>query len=119
MEKTLYERVGGFATVSRIVFELYEQLLEDDDLGPFFDDVDMRKLIDHQTKFVSSLTGGPASFTDKHLEMAHKHMDISDAHFDRLKEIVAEILADFSLGEDDIQTVLSAFEQRRSLLVKV
>ena len=67
MKQTPFERYGGFATVSRIVMSLYDRLLEDDEVGPFFDDVDMPKLIDHQTKFVSSLMGGPASFTDEHI----------------------------------------------------
>lgn len=97
---------------------LYDKLLDDDDVGPFFDDVDMPKLIDHQTKFVSSLMGGPASFTDTHIENAHKHMSIHDAHFDRLKELIDETLTEFDVEDEDIKTVLAAFEQRRCLLIE-
>ena len=97
---------------------LYEKLLDDDDVGPFFDDVDMPKLIDHQTKFVSSLMGGPASFTDTHIQNAHKHMTIYDAHFDRLKDLITETLNEFGVDEEDVDTVLAAFEQRRCLLVE-
>lgn len=118
MEKALFDKYGGFSTVSKIVLSLYDRLLEDDDVGPFFDDVDMPRLIDHQTKFVSSLMGGPASFTDDHIERAHSHMDIDHLHFDKLKAIVSETLADFDVAEDDIKTVLSAFEDRRALLVE-
>lgn len=118
MEKSLYEKYGGFSTVSKIVMTLYDKLLDDDDVGPFFDDVDMPRLIDHQTKFVSSLMGGPASFTDKHIENAHKHLTIHDAHFNRLKELIDETLTEFSVEDEDIQTVLAAFEQRRSLLIE-
>ncbi|WP_193140943.1 truncated hemoglobin [Meridianimarinicoccus sp. MJW13] len=118
MEKTLYDKYGGFSTVSRIVMSLYDKLLEDDDLGPFFDDVDMPKLIDHQTKFVASLMGGPASFTDTHIERAHRNMTIADSHFDQLKTLVDNTLAEFDVEAEDIQTVLGAFESRRNLLVK-
>lgn len=118
MEKTLYDKYGGFSTVSRIVMSLYDKLLDDDDLGPFFDDVDMPKLIDHQTKFVASLMGGPASFTDTHIERAHHSMTIADAHFDRLKALVADTLSEFGVEAEDIQAVLGAFEARRKLLVK-
>lgn len=118
MEKSLYEKYGGFSTVSKIVMTLYDKLLDDDDVGPFFDDVDMPKLIDHQTKFVSSLMGGPASFTDTHIENAHKHLTIYAAHFDRLKELIEETLDGFSVDEEDIETVLAAFEQRRQLLIE-
>ncbi len=118
MEKSLYEKYGGFSTVSKIVMTLYDRLLDDDDVGPFFDDVDMPKLIDHQTKFVSSLMGGPASFTDTHIQNAHKHMTILDAHFDQLKVLIAETLTEFGVEDEDIQTVLAAFEQRRGLLIE-
>lgn len=118
LEKTLYEKYGGFSTISKIVMTLYDKLLDDDDVGPFFDDVDMPKLIDHQTKFVSSLMGGPASFTDTHIQNAHRNLTIYAAHFDRLKELIDETLTEFSVDGEDIQTVLAAFEQRRGLLVE-
>ncbi|MEM8629735.1 MAG: group 1 truncated hemoglobin [Pseudomonadota bacterium] len=118
MEKTLFDKYGGFSTVSRIVMTLYDRLLEDDDVGPFFDDVDLPKLIDHQTKFVSSLMGGPASFTDSHIAAAHRHLTIEHVHFERLKELVTETLKEFSVDPEDIDTVLGAFEERRGLLIK-
>ena len=118
MTKTPYEKYGGFSTVSRIVMRLYDKLLDDDDVGPFFDDVDMPKLIDHQTKFVSSLMGGPASFSDTHIANAHKGLTIHDDHFDRLKELIQETLDEFSVDPEDAAAVLGAFEARRGLLVE-
>ncbi len=118
MEKTLFDKYGGFSTVSKIVMTLYDKLLDDDDVGPFFDDVDMPKLIDHQTKFVSSLMGGPASFTDTHIKNAHRHLTILDDHFDKLKELIEETLTGFGVEAEDIETVLGAFEQRRNLLIE-
>lgn len=118
METSIFDKYGGFSTVSRIVLRLYDRLLEDDDIGPFFDDVDLPRLIDHQTKFVSSLMGGPASFSDDHLVRAHARFDIRDAHFDRLEALVVETLEEFSLETTDIETVVAAFEARRSLLTR-
>lgn len=117
MEKTLFDKYGGFSAISKIVLSLYDRLLEDDDVGPFFDDVDMPRLIDHQTKFVSSLMGGPASFTDDHIARAHRGMVIENHHFDRLKAMVSETLSDFDVTPDDIATILAAFEKRRPLLI--
>ncbi|MEL7258101.1 MAG: group 1 truncated hemoglobin [Pseudomonadota bacterium] len=118
MEKSLFDKYGGFSTVSKIVLTLYDRLLEDDDVGPFFDDVDLSRLIDHQTKFVSSLMGGPASFTDDHIERAHRGMQIEDHQFDRLKEIVEQVLSDFEVEETDIGTIVGAFEARRDILIE-
>lgn len=118
MSQSLYEKYGGFATVSRIVMRLYDQILDDDDLGPFFDDTEMPKLIDHQTKFIASLMGGPASFTDAHIMGAHRGLDINDLHFDRLKELVAGTLEEFGVETEDANQVLAAIETRRAVLVK-
>ena len=118
MEKTIFEKYGGFSTISRVVMSFYDRMLEDDDVGPFFDDVDLPSLIDHQTKFISSIMGGPASFSDEHIAGAHKHLVIYDFHFDRLKELVHETLSDFDIAPEDIETVLDAFEQRRSMIVR-
>lgn len=118
MTQSLYDKYGGFATVSRIVMRLYDRILDDDDLGPFFDDTDMPKLIDHQTKFVASLMGGPASFTDAHITGAHRHMDIRDLHFDRLKELVGETFEEFGVNAADAETILDEIEARRASLVK-
>lgn len=115
---TPYEKYGGFSTVSRIVMRLYDRILDDDDIGPFFDDVDMPKLIDHQTKFVSALMGGPASFTDTHIERAHRNMTILEHHFDKLSLLLTETLNEFEVEAEDAAAVLGAFEARRPLLVE-
>lgn len=118
MNQSIYEKYGGFKTVSRIVMRLYDQILADDDIGPFFDDIDMPRLIDHQTKFVASLMGGPASFTDAHLIGAHRDLEISNHHFDRLVALVGETLEEFDVEEADNIAVQDAIEARRSILVK-
>ena len=118
MSQSLYDKYGGFSTVSRIVLSLYESILDDEDLGPFFDDIDMPNLIDHQTKFIASLMGGPASFTDAHIAGAHRKLNISDDHFDRLKELVDGTLSEFGVAEDDAALILGQIEARRAVLVK-
>lgn len=118
MEKSLFDKYGGFSTISKIVLTFYDRMIEDDDVGPFFDDIDLSKLIDHQTKFISSLMGGPATFSDDHIERAHKHMVIKNYHFDRLKEIVAQTLTDFDVTPNDVDVIVAGFEKRRVLLVE-
>lgn len=117
MSDTLFDKYGGFSKVSRIVLAFYDKMLDDDDLGPFFDDIDLPKLMDHQTKFISSLLGGPASFSDAHLVRAHRALDITDAHFDTLKILLSKTLNEFSVEPADIETIMGAIEARRELLI--
>jgi len=118
MEQSLFEKYGGFAKVSKIVLALYNRVIEDDEIGPFFDNVDMSRIVDHQTKFVSSLLGGPASFSDDQIARMHNHLAISNEHFERLKEILFATLAEHGMEPSDIEFVVNAFDQRRNLVVE-
>lgn len=118
MEQTLFNKYGGFARVSRIVLELYGRLLEDDDLGPFFEDVEMARVVDHQTKFVAALLGGPASYTDEQIRRMHAHLEIRAVHFETLKAILAATLADHAMEPADVAAVVDAFEARRMPVVE-
>jgi len=113
MTQSIYEKYGGFGSVNRIVMSFYDTLLDHDELGEYFDDVDMKALIDHQTKFISSLLGGPVSFQDEHLRQAHARLNITAAHFDEMKRVLAETLLDHAVEQTDVDTVIDAVEQRR------
>lgn len=118
MAQTLYEKYGGFGSISKVVMDFYDRLLDSDDVGPFFDNVDMKKLIDHQTKFVASLLGGPADFAEERLEQAHKHLNIGGDDFDAMKRLLDETLADHGFEEADRAAVLAEIEARRGVIVK-
>ncbi|WP_347311669.1 group I truncated hemoglobin [Defluviimonas sp. SAOS-178_SWC] len=118
MQKSLFEKYGGFSVVSRIVLDLYDRLLDDDDVGPFFDEVEMARIVDHQTKFVSSLMGGPASYTDDQIEKMHARLTITNAHFDTLQGILRQTLLDHGVSEEDADAITASFEARRKLVVE-
>ena len=46
---SLYDRLGGFKTVRKIISDFYDRVLDEDDLSPHFAETDMASLIDHQT----------------------------------------------------------------------
>ena len=118
MQKSLFEKYGGFSVISKIVLDLYDRLLDDDDVGPFFDEVEMARIVDHQTKFVSSLMGGPASYTDDQIEKMHARLTITNAHFDTLQAILQQTLLDHGVSEDDAEVITALFEGRRKLVVE-
>lgn len=102
VKTSLFERVGGFARVRLIVSDFYDRILDSETLRPHFEDIDVRRLIDHQTKFVSALMGGPASFTNEHLTRAHAHLGITPEEYEELTEVFRETLEDHELPEADI-----------------
>lgn len=117
MAQTLYEKYGGFAAISRIVLDFYERALDSDEIGDYFEDVDMAKLVDHQTKFVSSLLGGPASYSDEQLRQIHVHLRIGDDDYSEMIEVFTDTLIDNGVSRDDAAAVVSEFEARRKYIV--
>lgn len=117
VSQTIYEKYGGFKTISRVVMSFYEMALESDQIGDYFDDIDLPRLIDHQTKFVSSLVGGPASFSDDRIEAVHRHLNISHSDFDEMATLFGEALALHGMSESDINTALGAIEDKRAIIV--
>ncbi|HSL77281.1 MAG TPA: group 1 truncated hemoglobin, partial [Candidatus Limnocylindrales bacterium] len=104
-------------TVSRIVSSFYDNVLRSEMLEPYFEHVDMRRLIDHQTKFVAFLMGGPASYTDEHLRLAHARLGIDSAAFDRMTALMRETLEDFRMADRDVDSVIGQMRARRDLIV--
>ena len=117
MASTIFERYGGFASVSRIVSAFYDKALDSPILAPYFESVDMRRLIDHQTKFIASLMGGPASYSDIELKRLHEHLDISENAFNEMAKLLAETLEDFDVEDRDVGTVVQEIRDRKRFIV--
>ena len=117
MDETLYQKYGGFGAISRVVMDFYDRLLDSESVGDFFDDVDMKRLIDHQTKFIAYLLGGPADYTGERLEQLHGHLNIGGSDFDEMKSILEATLKDHGFEDGDCGTVMDAIEGHRSLIV--
>ncbi len=117
MAQSMFIRIGGFATVSRVVMDFYDRILDSEKAGDFFDGVDIDKMVDHQTKFISSLMGGPSAHTNEQLRRAHARLNIDNESFDEMVEILCGTLKDHNLDSDDIAVVRHELESRRSLIV--
>ena len=70
---TMFERYGGLAFVTRFVLSFYDRVLASVRLAPFFANSDMQRLVEHQAKFISSVMGGPTSYSNAVLREVHEH----------------------------------------------
>lgn len=114
----LFDKYGGLRVLRAVIIDFYDRVLDSDVVGHFFEDVDIAKLIDHQTKFFTSVLGGPAEFADQRLANAHRHLNVTHSHFDEITGILADTLADAGFAQNDLNITLSAVEARRSLIVR-
>jgi len=119
MAKTLFEKYGGFSTISLLVSKFYDKVTEDDELSPYFDQVDMAKLIQHQTDFIGMVMGAPANqYTGRELAEAHKRLRIEPAHFEKVGALLQETLTEGGVEEYDIQTLMSVVAKTRPDVIR-
>jgi len=117
MSASLFEHYGGFAKISRVVSEFYDRMLDSPNMARFFENTNMRRQVDHQTKFIASLMGGPASFSDEALERAHARLGIDQAAFEEMLAILCETLEDFEFDDSDIKTVAAEMRSRSRYVI--
>ena len=117
MSKALFDKYGGFKSISRIVMDFYDKVLDSDRIGDFFDGIDMPKLIDHQTKFIAALLGGPVSYSDERLRRAHASLDLTHEDFDEIRMLLNETLTEHGFSAHDIETVMIEIESRRTSIL--
>ncbi|MGE0745723.1 MAG: group 1 truncated hemoglobin [Rhodospirillales bacterium] len=117
MASTVFERCGGFATVRRVVSAFYDRVLDSPTLSPHFEAIEMKTLIDHQTKFIASVMGGPASFSDEALKRAHARLGISRAEFEEIVGLLRETLEDFDVSAGDVAQVIGEVRRREPVIV--
>jgi hemoglobin len=114
---SIYERVGGFSAVRKVVSAFYDKALESELIAHHFEEIEMPKLIDHQTRFISFLMGGPASYTDEHIEHVHEKLGITLEEFDEMIELLSETLEDFDFGSEDVARIGQELRKREPAIV--
>ncbi len=71
---TLYERVRGNSAVAAVVNLLYDRIIDDPLLLPFFDGIDVRRQKSKQVAFLSTVFSGPTRHSGQDLRQAHSHL---------------------------------------------
>lgn len=97
--------------------DFYDRILDSEKAGDFFDGVDIDKMVDHQTKFISSLMGGPSAHSNEQLRRSHVKLNIDDESFDEMVDILCGTLKDHGIGAEDVASIRYELESRRSLIV--
>ena len=116
MSTSIYDQLGGFTSIRKLVSAFYDRVLEEESLTSFFEKTDMAALVDHQTKFISTLLGGPASYTKDQLEQIHAGMGIGNGHFDLVVELLLETFEDGGIDDEHTQTVTEKVREYRSVI---
>ncbi len=106
-EKSVYEKLGGADAIDAAVDIFYRKVLADDRINQFFDTVDMESQHKKQKAFMTMAFGGPNNYTGKDMREAHKHMNLTEEHFNAVAECLVGTLKDLNVPQEDIDSVVT------------
>ncbi len=117
-EPSIYEALGGEATLVVAVPTFYEKVQADERVSHFFEHLDMRAQSEKQLAFMCRAFGGPEAYRGRDLAEAHaelvKSKGLGDEHFDAIVELLAETLSELGVVPALAERVLTAVESFRS-----
>jgi len=114
---SLYEQLGGAPAIQAATEVFYRKVLQDEELAPFFDDIDMDAQIGKQAAFLTMVTGGPNAYTGRDMRSAHARLQskgISDRHVDLVIKHLGDTLKELGVSDELIQVVANTAESVRN-----
>jgi hemoglobin len=104
---SVFEQIGGSAAVDAAVDIFYRRVLNDPSISHFFDTVDMDRQIGKQKAFLTMAFGGPNNYTGKDMRNAHKHMNLTEEHFNAVAGHLQGTLQELNVPQNLINDVLN------------
>jgi len=102
MNTSLYDEIGGHATLSRVHKIFYDKVYAHPWIGKFFEGFNQQVIEDHQSSFMGEKFGGPA-YRGKPLRQVHENMyitqDLADLRHELLRESLIEAQVPDNLTE--------------------
>lgn len=117
MADTLFDKYGGFDTLSAVVANFYDKVLDSDALKHYFENTNMERLMGHQTKFIAKALGGPDEYKGGNLKAVHARFNITNDHFDEVVELMGEALEEAGVEEQDIGLIAHTVNSLRDQIV--
>lgn len=124
-EKSLYERLGGVKPISLVVDDFIDRLVGDEMLNQNPMIVAGREnspdpyLKFRVTNMVCQATGGPCEYTGMGMKQSHKHLNITEAEWQRMRELFKETLDKFQVPEQEQQELFDIVESTKADIVTV
>ncbi len=110
MEKSLYERLGGYEAISAVVNDFAGKLFTDPEVGSFFKGMgtDTRKsFIQKNINLVCNVTGGPCKVISRAAKTVHAGLGITEADFDVVANHLVDTLDSFKVPAREKEELLS------------
>ncbi|HEX5906346.1 MAG TPA: group 1 truncated hemoglobin [Propionibacteriaceae bacterium] len=113
-----YDAIGGGPAVSAVVNDFYVRVLDDPQLAPYFEGVDIPRLKRHQVLLVTQVLGGPDNYEGRSLDEAHEHLDVDHDDFAAVASHLTAAMNAAGVPEDIVIRAIAAVSATEPDIVK-
>ncbi len=121
MEKSLYERLGGYEAISAVVNDFAGKLFIDPKVGTFFKGMgtDTRKsFVQKNINLVCNVTGGPCKVISRRAKTVHGGLGITEEDFNVVAQHLVDTLDKFKVPAKEKQELLSIIDTLKPDIVE-
>jgi hemoglobin len=105
--QSVYAEIGGREAIEAVVDDFYDRVLNDEQLVGYFDSFDMAELHAHQVQFISSVAGGPVSYTGGEMREVHAPLGIEQADFDAVATYLDRALRENGVCDEYVDAIMA------------
>jgi hemoglobin len=120
-ESSLYQRIGGYDVIAKVIDDLFTQMRADPRFGRFGigRSLDSRKRAQQLTvEQICALAGGPCYYTGRGMKDSHAGLNITRAEWDANLEMTRQALRKNGVASREEAEFLSLFERYRNDIVE-
>ena len=96
----LYDRLGGAAAIDAALALMFDKLVADPQLAPYFEKVNLARHFAKVSTFICAALGGPQVCQGKDMRTAHARLSISADEFGRVAGHLSAALAELGVPAD-------------------
>ncbi len=107
---TVFDQIGGQASVDAAVEVFYDKVLQDDRINGFFADVDMDSQKLKMKLFLTRLLSGQTGGADGYMRQSHKHLvarGLNESHFGAVAGHLQATLEELSVPEALVAQIMA------------
>jgi hemoglobin len=116
-DQSLYQRLGGRATITAIVDDALGNIAADPRINQRFRNADAHHLKSDLVDLLCLRAGGPCVYTGRNMADAHEAMHIRDDEFDALVDDIAKSLDKLKVPAAERAEALTILNQMKSAIV--
>jgi hemoglobin len=105
---SVYDRIGGQASLVAVVDDFYDRVLADERLAGFFTGTVLSRLKSRQVEFFAAALGGPAPYRGASMRGVHHGLGITQEHFDLVAGHLVAALGAAGVDEPTVGEIVGA-----------